>query len=75
MKSAILFLMTVTNTNKMSLHENEERLETIRDEVQADIMMYFALKGLAIDTDEFYLYTLQDMCDKLTIKQFRDEAR
>ena len=59
----------------MSCEVNDEALETWQQEVNDNIMMYFALKGLAIDTDEFYLYTLQDMCDKLTIKQFRDEAR
>ena len=38
-------------------------------------MMYFALKDICIDVDDFPNLTLQDVSDKLTQKKFRDSAR
>ena len=59
----------------MSLALNDAALETCQQEVNEDIMMYFALKDICIDVDDFPNLTLQDMSDKLTRKKFRDSAR
>ena len=58
----------------MSLALNDAALETCQQEVNEDIMMYFALKDICIDVDDFPNLTLQDMSDKLTRKKFRDQA-
>ena len=58
----------------MSLALNDAALETCQQEVNEDIMMYFALKDICIDVDDFSNLTLQDMSDKLTRKKFRDSA-
>ena len=59
----------------MSLALNDAALETCQQEVNEDIMMYFALKDICIDVDDFPNLTLQDMSDKLTRKKFRDSAQ
>ena len=59
----------------MSLALNAAALETCQQEVNEDIMMYFALKDICIDVDDFPNLTLQDISDKLTRKKFRDSAR
>jgi hypothetical protein len=59
----------------MSLALNDAALETCQQEVNEDIMMYFALKDICIDVDDFPNLTLQDISDKLTRKKFRDSAR
>ena len=59
----------------MSLALNDAALETCQQEVNEDIMMYFALKDICIDVDDFANLTLQDMSDKLTRKKFRDSAQ
>jgi hypothetical protein len=59
----------------MSLALNDAALETCQQEVNEDIMMYFALKDICIDVDDFPNLTLQDVSDKLTRKKFRDSAR
>jgi hypothetical protein len=59
----------------MSLALNDAALETCQQEVNEDIMMYFALKDICIDVDDFPNLTLQDVSDKLTRKKFRDSAQ
>ena len=58
----------------MSCEVNDQALETCQQEVNEDIMMYFALKDICIDVDDFPNLTLQDVSDKLTRKKFRDSA-
>ena len=59
----------------MSCEVNDQALETCQQEVNEEIMMYFALKDICIDVDDFPNLTLQDVSDKLTRKKFRDSAR
>ena len=65
----------IVTLNKMSCEVNDQALETCQQEVNEDIMMYFALKDICIDVDDFPNLTLQDVSDKLTRKKFRDSAR
>jgi len=59
----------------MSLALNDEALEICQQEVNEEIMMFFALKEFNIPADDFHRYTLQDIADMLTRKKFRDSAR
>jgi len=65
----------IVTLNKMSLALNDEALETCQQEVNEEIMMFFALKEFNIPADDFHRYTLQDIADMLTRKKFRDSAR
>ena len=64
----------IVTLNKMSCEVNDQALETCQQEVNEEIMMYFALKDICIDVDDFPNLTLQDVSDKLTRKKFRDSA-
>ena len=64
----------IVTLNKMSCEVNDQALEICQQEINEDIMMYFALKDICIDVDDFPNLTLQDMSDKLTRKKFRDQA-
>ena len=64
----------IVTLNKMSLALNDEALETCQQEVNEEIMMFFALKEFNIPADDFHRYTLQDIADMLTRKKFRDSA-
>tara|TARA_B100001250_G_scaffold249346_1_gene214328 strand:- start:414 stop:593 length:180 start_codon:yes stop_codon:yes gene_type:complete len=59
----------------MSLAINDQALETCQQEVDEEIMMFFALKEFNIPADDFHRYTLQDIADMLTRKKFQDSAR
>ena len=59
----------------MSLAINDQALETCQQEVDEEIMMFFALKEFNIPADDFHRYTLQDVADMLTRKRFQDQAR
>jgi len=59
----------------MSCEVNDQALETCQYEVNEEIMMFFALKDICIDIDDFPNLTLQDISDNLTRKKFRDSAQ
>jgi len=60
---------------KMSCEVNDQALETCQQDVNEEIMMFFALKEFNIPADDFHRYTLQDIADMLTRKRFQDQAR
>ena len=64
----------IVTFNKMSCEVNDEALETCQQEVNDDIMMYFALEDICIGVDDFSRLTLQEMSDKLSMKKFRNAA-
>ena len=59
---------------KMSDEVNDQALESCQQEVNEEIMMFFALKDICIDVDDFPKLTLQKLADKLTKKKFYDSA-
>jgi len=65
----------VVTLNKMSCEVNDQALETCQQDVNEEIMMFFALKEFNIPADDFHRYTLQDIADMLTRKRFQDQAR
>ena len=65
----------IVTLNKMSCEVNDQALEICQQEINEDIMMYFALKDICIDVDDFPKLTLQKLADKLTKKKFYDSAR
>ena len=58
----------------MSDVRNLERKENIKDNVEQEFMMFFALKGLCITVDDFPRLTLQDLVKLHTYQRFDDEA-
>ena len=64
----------IVTLNKMSDVRNLERKENIKDNVEQEFMMFFALKGLCITVDDFPRLTLQDLVKLHTDQRFDDEA-
>ena len=58
----------------MSDVRNLERKENIKDNVEQEFMMFFALKGLCITVDDFPRLTLQDLVKLHTDQRFDAEA-
>jgi len=65
----------IVTLNKMSCEVNDQALETCQQDINEEIMMFFALKEFNIPADDFHRYTLQDVADMLTRKRFQDQAR
>ena len=65
----------IVTLNKMSCEVNDQALETCQQDINEEIMMFFALKEFNIPADDFHRYTLQDIADMLTRKKFQDSAR
>ena len=64
----------IVTLNKMSDVRNLERKENIKDNVEQEFMMFFAIKGLCITVDDFPRLTLQDLVKLHTDQRFDNEA-
>ena len=54
---------------------NLERKEDIKENVEQEFMMFFAIKGLCITVDDFPRLTLQKLVEMHTNQRFDDEAQ